>query len=99
MFFTNVYYTTDANISAIKHSCAQQLKLNSVKSGLSPQKLQNVAYQGSTTNTHIALNYLLTSDLLAAARPESQTVVILVTDGLSTVPDQSMLFFVERKCL
>lgn len=55
------------------------------------QKLQKVAYQGSTTGTHLALRYILKHDWNTpekGARNGSQ-VIILITDGRSENPDQS----------
>ncbi|BFZ22800.1 hypothetical protein BsWGS_25839 [Bradybaena similaris] len=57
------------------------------------QQLENVAYQGSTTNTHLALAYVLNNGWNTpanGARNGSQ-VIILITDGKSTIPDQTLV--------
>ncbi|BFZ22814.1 hypothetical protein BsWGS_25853 [Bradybaena similaris] len=57
------------------------------------QQLKNVPYQGSTTNTHLALLYILNggyNDPANGARPTARKVIVLITDGKSTIPDETL---------
>jgi len=55
--------------------------------------IAGMSYTGGWTNTHLALEYVRTSMLTAGAgdRSDVQNVVVVLTDGESTDPDETLV--------